>query len=105
MPWGPLPDLWLSQPCSRKFVEFLRQRGVKGQYTGYNAPDANAYVERVIRTIKEEEVWPNNWDTFPEAHEAIENYIRFYNDERLHSALGYITPANAAAKQVTLNTA
>ncbi len=94
-----------SQPCSRKFVEFLRQHGVKGQYTGYNAPDDNAYVERVIRTIKEEEVWPNNWDTFLEAHEAIENYIRFYNDERLHSALGYITPANAAAKQVTLNAA
>ncbi len=94
-----------SQPCSRKFVEFLRQHGVKGQYTGYNAPDDNAYVERVIRTIKEEEVWPNNWDTFLEAHEAVENYIRFYNDERLHSALGYITPANAAAKQVTLNAA
>ena len=94
-----------SQPCSRKFVEFLRQHGVRGQYTGYNAPDDNAYVERVIRTIKEEEVWPNNWDTFLEAHEAIENYITFYNSERLHSALGYITPARAAAKQITLNAA
>ena len=94
-----------SQPCSRKFVEFLRQHGVKGQYTGYNAPDDNAYVERVIRTIKEEEVWPNNWDTFLEAHEAVESYIRFYNNERLHSALGYITPANAAAKKLTLNAA
>jgi putative transposase len=94
-----------SQPCSRKFVEFLRQHGVKGQYTGYNAPDDNAYVERVIRTIKEEEVWPNSWDTFLEAHEAVENYIRFYNEERLHSALGYITPANAAVREITLNAA
>ena len=83
----------------------MRQHGVKGQYTGYNAPDDNAYVERVIRTIKEEEVWPNSWDTFLEAHEAIESYIRFYNEQRLHSALGYITPANAAAKQLTLNAA
>ena len=32
-----------SQPCSRKFVEFMRQHGIKGQYTGYNAPDDNAY--------------------------------------------------------------
>ena len=94
-----------SQPCSRKFVEFLRQHGVKGQYTGYDAPDDNAYVERVIRTIKEEEIWPNSWDTFLEAHEAVDNYISFYNNERLHSALGYITPANAAAKDVTLNAA
>lgn len=94
-----------SQPCSRKFVEFLRHHGVKGQYTGYDAPDDNAYVERVIRTIKEEEVWPNSWDTFLEAHEAVENYISFYNNERLHSALGYITPAMAAAKDVTLSAA
>ncbi len=94
-----------SQPCSRKFVEFLQSRGVKGQYTGYDAPDDNAYVERVIRTIKEEEVWANSWDTFLEAHEAVENYISFYNNERLHSALGYITPAMAAAKNVTLNAA
>lgn len=94
-----------SQPCSKKFVEFLYTYGVKSQYTGYDAPDDNAYVERVIRTIKEEEVWPNSWDTFLEAHEAVENYINFYNNERLHSALGYSTPATAAAKKITLNAA
>lgn len=94
-----------AQPCSKKFAEFLGNRGVKGQYTGYDAPDDNAYVERVIRTIKQEEVWPNSWDTFWEAHEAIEKYIRYYNQERPHSALGYLTPAKAAAKTVTLNAA
>jgi len=94
-----------SQPCSKKFVEFLGKKGIRGQYTGYDAPDDNAYVERVIRTIKEEEVWPNSWDTFWEAHEAIEKYIRFYNEERPHSAIGYSTPAKAAAKTVTLNAA
>ena len=94
-----------AQPCSKKFVEFLGQRGVKGQYTGYNAPDDNAYVERVIRTIKQEQVWPNSWDTFWEAHEAIEKYIRYYNQERPHSALGYITPEKAATEMITLNAA
>ncbi len=43
-----------SQPCSKKFVAFLAAYGVQGLYTGCNAPDDNAYVERVIRTIKEE---------------------------------------------------
>jgi putative transposase len=94
-----------SQPCSKKFVAFLQSHGVKGQYTGYNAPDDNAYVERVIRTIKEEEVWLNSWDTPTEAHKAVDNYISFYNNERLHSALGYTTPAEAAAKDITLNAA
>ncbi len=94
-----------SQPCSKKFIEFLGSRGVKGQYTGYDAPDDNAFVERVIRTVKEEEVWPNCYDTFQEAHQAIENYANFYNKDRIHSALGYLTPEEFAEKCITLKAA
>jgi putative transposase len=90
-----------SQPCSKKFVEFLSARGVQGQYTGYDAPDDNAYVERVIRTIKEEEIWPNLWDTLAEARRAIEDYVTYYNDRRIHSALGYRTPSEVAAALIT----
>jgi putative transposase len=90
-----------SQPCSKKFVEFLGSRGVRGQYTGYDAPDDNGYVERVIRTIKEEEVWPNFWDRLTEAREAIEAYVNYYNNDRIHSALGYKTPRETAAAFIT----
>lgn len=86
-----------AQPCSKRFVEFLGCVGVQGQYTGYNAPDDNAFVERVIRTLKEEELWPNEYDTFSEAWEAIAAYVRFYNHERIHSALDYRTPDEVAA--------
>jgi putative transposase len=91
-----------SQPCSKKFVEYLGQTGVRGQYTGYNAPDDNAYIERVIRTVKEEEIWPNMYDTVWEAGTAIEAYINYYNQERIHSALGYRTPNEVAAAHNTL---
>jgi putative transposase len=91
-----------SQPCSKKFVEYLGKTGVRGQYTGYNAPDDNAYVERVIRTVKEEEIWPNVYDTLSEARAAIEAYVNYYNDERIHSALGYRTPNEVAAVYNTL---
>ena len=91
-----------SQPCSEAFTEYLGTAGVTGQYTGYNAPDDNAYVERVIRTIKEEEIWPNAYDTFGEAHKAIEAYVNYYNAERIHSALGYRTPDEVAAAHRTL---
>jgi putative transposase len=94
-----------AQPCSQKFVAFLSQHGIKGEYTGYDAPDDNAYVERVIRTIKEEEVWINSYDSFPEAHKAIENYINFYNQERIHQALEYKTPNQTAAPFSNLNAA
>lgn len=92
-----------AQPCSKKFVEYLGSAGIKGQYTGYNAPDDNAFVERIMRTIKEEEVWPNVYDTFTEARDAIDAYVRFYNTERIHSSLNYQTPSEVAAeKGVTL---
>jgi len=91
-----------SQPCSKKFVEYLGKTGVKGQYTGYNAPDDNAYIERVIRTVKEEEIWPNVYDTFSEARAAIEAYVNYYNNERIHSAIGYRTPIEVAAAYNTL---
>lgn len=90
------------QPCSKRFAEFLSAHGIEGQYTGYNAPDDNAYVERVIRTIKEEEIWPNLWDTLAEAREAIGEYVKYYNNERIHSALDYRTPSEAAAAFITL---
>jgi putative transposase len=91
-----------SQPCSKKFVEYLGTMGVRGEYTGYNAPDDNAYVERVIRTVKEEEIWPNIYDTLSEARGGLESYVNYYNQERIHSALGYRTPNEVAAAYNTL---
>ena len=91
-----------SQPCSRKFTEFITKCGIKGQYTGYDAPDQNAFVERVIRTIKEEAVWPFIYDIFIDAHQAMDDYITYYNNERPHSALGYMSPIEFANEKITL---
>ena len=91
-----------SQPCSKAFVEYLGRVGVRGQYTGYDAPDDNAYVERVIRTIKEEEVWPTVYDTLGEARRSMEGYVNWYNAKRIHSALDYQTPEEYAATLITL---
>lgn len=91
-----------SQPCSKKFVEYLGKKGVRGEYAGYNAPDDNAYVERVIRTVKEEEIWANVYDTLSEARAALEAYVNYYNQERIHLGLGYRTPNEVAAAYGTL---
>jgi transposase InsO family protein len=81
-----------AQPSSKHFVEFLGKRGIKGQYTGYSAPDDNAYVERIIRTIKEEEIWCSDYESLSEARECIDDYVCYYNRDRLHSSLDYQTP-------------
>ncbi len=94
-----------AQPCSNAFVGFLASAGVHGQYTGYNAPDDNAFVERLMRTIKEEEIWQNQYETWSEAHLAIDRYIHYYNTQRIHSALGYRTPAEAETIGVSLKVA
>ena len=94
-----------AQPCSKAFVEYLGSTGATGEYTGYNAPDDNAHVERIMRTIKEEEVWPNLYDSFSEARAAIDEYIRWYNEERIHAALNYQTPKETAARMITLKAA
>lgn len=94
-----------SQPCSKKFVEFLGTTGVRGQYTGYGAPDDNAFVERVMRTIKEEEIWPNVYESWSEAHAAIDGFVQWYNNQRIHSALGYQTPNEVEQNWLTLKVA
>ena len=78
--------------------------GVQGQYTGYNAPDDNAYIEHFMRTIKEEEIWQSQYDCWSEAHLAIDRYIHnyyyyyyYYYAERIHSALDYRTPIEMEA--------
>jgi len=58
-----------------------------------------------MKPERSNQAWRNSWDRFWEAHEAIDNYIKFYNEDRIHSALGYITPAQAAANEATLKAA
>ena len=52
----------------------------------------NVFVERLWRTVKYEEVYLREYSTVREAQQRLGRYLGFYNDERLHQALGYRTP-------------
>jgi putative transposase len=57
-------------------------------------PKENALAERVIRTVKEEEVDLQDYRNFAEAERGIDRFIEaVYNRRRLHSALGYRPPS------------
>lgn len=69
----------------RRFVQSMSRRG--------NCWD-NAVVERFFRSLKSEGQVEHCPD-FDRAEHAIDDYMIFYNTERLHSSLGYATPVNA----------
>ena len=82
-----------AQFTSRAFTERLRQGGVQISMDGRGRALDNVFVERLWRTVKYEEVYLREYSTVLEAQQGLGCYFGFYNDERLHQALGYRTPA------------
>ena len=81
------------QPTSQRFVNELAACDVALLYSQYATPEHNAHIERFFRTLKEEELYYNLYETYSEAITSIEAYIDFYNHGRIHSAIDYFTPA------------
>jgi putative transposase len=51
------------------------------------------------RTIKQEEVYLNDYATPREARQGLSTYLQFYNEERIHQSLDYRTPAEVYFQQ------
>ena len=65
-------------------------------------PWENGYAERLIRTLKEEEVHLNAYEDIHEARARIGHFItQVYNHKRPHSALGYLTPVEFEQKNLS----
>jgi putative transposase len=91
-----------TQFTAGRYLDTARALGVKCSRTAYRHPDGNAFVERLYRTLKEECVWPNEFDSFEEALVAISAWVLDYNHERPHMSLKDRTPAEVRAE--ALNT-
>lgn len=82
-----------SQPTSAAFLRSTSLLGVEQIFCSYDNPKGNADTERVIRTIKEELLWLNEFTSFKEAKDAVGDWIgEDYNRLYIHSALGYQSP-------------
>jgi putative transposase len=53
----------------------------------------NIFVERLWRSVKQEEVYLNEYADAWEAEDRLRKYFWFYNNRRPHQSLGYKTPA------------
>jgi len=66
---------------------------IKQIFASYNNPKGNADTERVIRTIKEDLIWPNEFCTPFDLQVELDKWIVNFNCDYPHSALGYKTPS------------
>jgi transposase InsO family protein len=81
------------QYAAEGYVEQLETAGVQISMTARGQAIDNPYAERVIRTIKEEEVYLADYVDFADAYQHIGHFIQdVYQTKRIHSALGYLTP-------------
>jgi len=91
--WIHHSDRGVQYAC-REYVQRLKQAGARISMAAVGAPKENALAERVIRTVKEEEVDLQEYRSFQEAQAGIGRFIEaVYNEKRLHSALGYRPPS------------
>ena len=82
-----------SRFTSGEFTQALQEHRVKIGVDGKGRYGDNILVERLWRTVKYEEVYLKAYANATEARRELCAYFRFYNDKRLHQALGYRIPA------------
>lgn len=63
-------------------------------------PTGNAVAERVIQTLKVELLWTRDFETAEEVRAAVLEWLRVYNHDRPHQALGWETPAERREKNI-----
>jgi len=82
-----------SQFTSPAYIELVSSADVIVSMDGKGRALDNVFTERLWRSVKHEEVYPNEYATPREARFALARYFRFYNEQRLHQSLEYLTPA------------
>jgi putative transposase len=81
------------QYAATDYVRRLTSRGVSVSMAAVGKPEENGFAERLMRTIKEEEVALTEYQDFADAKRQLGRFLdAVYNRKRIHSSLGYLTP-------------
>jgi transposase InsO family protein len=87
------------QYAATDYVAVLKAAGIQISMAEVGHAEQNGYAERVIRTIKEEEVHLTEYRDFEDALAQVGHFVDdVYLTKRIHSSLGYLTPAEFEAQ-------
>jgi len=91
------PQIWNSDQGSHftspQYIDRLTSADVQISMDSKGRALDNIWVERLWRTVKYEDVYLHEYVAPREARQGIGQYFQFYNDERPHQSLDYLTPA------------
>ena len=85
------------QFVARDFKEFIRICGMTHVRVSPYYPQSNGKIERWHRSVKSECIRPGVPLSLEDARRLVADFVRRYNEVRLHSAIGYVTPADKLA--------
>ena len=92
------------QYASNEYVEMLRSHGIRISMSRSGNPYDNAFAESFNKTLKVEEVYINEYETFEDALKNIKHFIeRVYNAKRLHSGIDYKSPNKFEQEILNIN--
>lgn len=87
------------QYAATGYIALLQAAGVQISMAARGKPTENAYVERFMRTLKEEEVSLHEYEDLADARTHIAHFLdQVYMQKHIHSALGYLPPAQFEAR-------
>ena len=81
-----------SQFTSHEFTNALLSNEIKISMDGKGRVFDNIFVERLWRSVKYENIYPNSYETYLDTRSGLLKYFNFYNNDRLHQSLNYETP-------------
>ena len=81
------------QYAANNYTDLLNKNSVQISMAAIGKAEENVYAERLMRTIKEEEVDLTEYENFSDAYSQIRHFLEeVYEQKRIHSSLGYLTP-------------
>lgn len=91
------------QPTSLSYMKACAVLAIKQIFTSWSKPKGNADTERVIRTLKEDLIWPHDWDNPFTFQRALVKWVDNYNHDFPHQTLGCLIPVKYYQKYVKNN--
>ena len=81
------------QYCSHEYIDLLNANGILVSMSARGSPYENAFIESFFKTLKAEEVYLWEYETYADVIDRVPYFIEdVYNSRRLHSSIGYLPP-------------